>query len=233
VTPARRGTIAANLDTVRRRIVSACAAAGRESAEITLVAVTKTRPVDDVRAIVELGVTDIGENRDQEAQPKAQRLAGLGITWHFVGRLQRNKARSVASYADVVHSVDRAPLVAALAQAARHRRVPLRCLVQVSLDDDVRRGGARPSDVNELGASIAAAPGLSVAGVMAIAPRGGDPDAAFARLARVGERLQAEQPGANVVSAGMSGDLEAAIRHGATHLRVGGALFGPRQAGVG
>jgi pyridoxal phosphate enzyme (YggS family) len=226
----RRSELAANLTSVRRRIAAACAAAGRDAAEITMIAVTKTFPASDVRLLAELGVADIGENRDKEAAPKAAACVDLPVTWHFVGQLQTNKARSVVRYADVVHSVDRPRLVTALSAAAvRAGRVP-RCLVQVALDDEPARGGARTADVPALAEQIATADGLELAGVMAVAPLGADPAAAFAVLADVAAAVRAEHPAATVVSAGMSGDLEQAIACGATHVRVGTALLGGRRA---
>ncbi|MBA9006496.1 YggS family pyridoxal phosphate-dependent enzyme [Thermomonospora cellulosilytica] len=227
---ARRDELAANLRTVRERIAAACAAAGRDPAEVTLVAVTKTFPASDVRLLAGLGVADVGENRDQEAAAKAAECADLPLTWHFVGQLQTNKARSVAGYADVVHSVDRARLVTALSSAAVRAGRTLRCLVQVSLDERPGRGGAAPSEVPELADLIAASDGLELGGVMAVAPLGADPAPAFARLAGVAERLRAAHPSATVISAGMSGDLEQAVACGATHVRIGTALLGGRGA---
>ncbi|MGI8336829.1 YggS family pyridoxal phosphate-dependent enzyme [Actinomadura scrupuli] len=241
---ARRDELAANLAEVRRRVDAACRAAGRDVNEITLVAVTKTFPASDVRLLAGLGVTDVAENRDQEAAPKAAASADLPLTWHFVGRLQTNKVRSVLAYADVVHSVDRARLITALSAAAvRAGRRP-RCLVQVSLDappgpgeaaDDAAsergwRGGALFPEVPALADAIAAAEGLELGGVMAVAPLGADPAPAFARLAEIAAAVRAAHPGATIMSAGMSGDLEQAIACGATHLRVGTALLGGRQA---
>jgi pyridoxal phosphate enzyme (YggS family) len=230
VTDDRRSELAANLAAVRRRIAAACAAAGRDATEITLIAVTKTFPASDVRLLAELGLADIGENRDQEAAPKAAECADLPVTWHFVGQLQTNKTRSVVTYADVVHSVDRPRLVTALSRAAvRTGRAP-RCLIQVALDDDPARGGARRADAPALAAQVAAAEGLELAGVMAVAPLGGDPAAAFAALRDVAAAVRAEHPAAGIISAGMTGDLEQAIACGATHVRVGTALLGGRRA---
>jgi pyridoxal phosphate enzyme (YggS family) len=226
----RGDELAANLESVRRRIETACAAAGRNATEITMIAVTKTFPASDVRLLAELGVTDIGENRDQEASPKAAACADLPLTWHFVGQLQTNKTRSVAAYAGVVHSVDRPRLVSALSAAAVRAGRVLRCLVQVALDDDPARGGARRADVPRLAASIAEADGLELGGVMAVAPLDADPEPAFAVLADVAAAVRAEHQAATIVSAGMSGDLEQAIAHGATHVRVGTALLGGRRA---
>jgi pyridoxal phosphate enzyme (YggS family) len=229
----RRARLAAGLHAVRQRIETTCAAAGRDSAELTLIAVAKTRPAGDVRAIAALGVHDIAENRDQEAARKADALADLDLRWHFVGQLQRNKVGSVTRYADVVHSVDRRSLVDALVRACVDRERPLSCLVQVSLDDDPRRGGVTVDEVTALADVVEAGRNLSLAGVMAIAPRGSDPDECFERLERVAARVRADHPHAGAISAGMSGDLEAALQHGATHLRVGSALFGARGGPVG
>ncbi|WP_019630716.1 YggS family pyridoxal phosphate-dependent enzyme [Actinomadura atramentaria] len=226
----RTAELAANLADVRSRIAAACAAAGRDPAEITLIAVTKTFPADDVRLLAGLGVTDVAENRDQEARPKAEATADLPLTRHFVGQLQTNKARSVAEYADVVQSVDRVRLVGALSAAAlRHGRT-LRCLVQVALDDGAGRGGAAPADVPAVADAVAAADALELAGVMAVAPLGGDARAAFARLTGLAAEVREDHPGAAIVSAGMSGDLEDAVACGATHLRIGTALLGGRRA---
>ena len=229
----RRDEIATNLAAVRARIERACADAGRDPDEVTLVAVTKTFPASDVRLLCELGVGDVGENRDQEARPKHETCAELPLRWHFVGQLQRNKARSVASYADVVHSVDSVALAAALDRAASGHGREVVGLVQVSLDGDPGRGGVVPDEVEAVAAAVAGSSALRLGGVMAVAPLGADPDEAFARLAEVSTRLRRSHPAATVVSAGMSGDLDSAIRHGATHVRVGTALLGRRAAPVG
>ncbi|MDO3687060.1 YggS family pyridoxal phosphate-dependent enzyme [Micromonospora sp. C28ISP2-4] len=239
VRPERRAELAAGLARVRARIADACAAAGRQRDEVTLVAVTKTYPAADVVALAGLGVTDVGENRDQEAAPKAEAVSAAGTAprWHFIGQLQRNKARSVVRYADVVQSVDSVRLAAALdAAAGAVRDRPLDVLVQVSIDGDRDRGGALPGaadpqrGLDPVAAAVAGADGLRLAGLMAVAPLGWEPDRAFARLAEVAARLRADHPGATVLSAGMSGDLESAIGHGATHVRVGSALLGMRPA---
>lgn len=239
VRPERRAELAAGLARVRARIADACAAAGRQRDAVTLVAVTKTYPASDVVALAGLGVTDVGENRDQEAAPKAEAVADAGAAprWHFIGQLQRNKARSVVRYADVVQSVDSVRLAAALdAAAGAVRDRPLDVLVQVSIDGDPARGGALPGaadpqrGLDPVAAAVAGADALRLAGLMAVAPLGWEPDRAFARLAEVAAALRADHPGATVLSAGMSGDLESAIGHGATHVRVGSALLGMRPA---
>jgi len=234
----RSAELAGNLSRVRERIAAACDSVGRDPDAVTLVAVTKTFPASDVRLLAELGVTDIGENRDQEARPKHEECADLPLRWHFVGGLQTNKTRSVASYADVVHSVDRLSLVAALADAAGRSSREVTALVQVNVGARgdaaaAGRSGVPPDLAPELADAVAGAAGLELGGVMAVAPLGGDADAAFARLARVAERIRADHPGASIVSAGMSGDLDQAIRHGATHVRIGTALLGHRESGVG
>jgi PLP dependent protein len=228
----RRAELAANLAELRERIDAACAAAGRPAEEVGFVAVTKTFPVSDIRLLSELGVTDIGENRDQEAAPKAARSAALGLslTWHFVGQLQVNKAASVAAYADVVHSADRQRLVTALGRRAVAAGRELSCLVQVSLDDAPGRGGALAADVPALAEAIAAEPGLSLGGVMAVAPLGAPARPAFARLREIAELVRSAHPQATVISAGMSADLEDAIAEGATLVRIGTALLGGRRA---
>jgi hypothetical protein len=234
MTSERREELRRSLEAVRARIRRACETAGRRSEDVALVVVTKTRPASDVMLLRELGVEDVAENRDQEASAKwaevTRELGPVALRWHFVGRLQSNKARHVAGYADVIQSVDRASLSAALQRGAAESGRQLDCLIQVSLDGDPRRGGAMPEEVPTLAAAMGAHPNLRLRGVMAVAPLGEDPSAAFCRLMEISARLRADHPQATVVSAGMSGDLEAAIAAGATHLRVGTAVLGPRPA---
>jgi pyridoxal phosphate enzyme (YggS family) len=224
----RREELAARLADVRRRIAKACAAAGRDPGDITLIAVTKTRPASDVRLLSELGLSDVGENRDAEAAPKAAQCADLNLTWHFIGQLQTNKAASVVRYAHVVHSVDRLRLIRALGRAARRAERVIDGLIEVSLDGDPGRGGAPAGEVPALAEALEAEPGLVLGGVMAIAPLGMAPADAFARLLDSAAAVRAVRPSATVISAGMSGDLEAAVEAGATHLRIGTALLGDR-----
>lgn len=235
----RREQLAAGLAQVHARIEAACAAAGRDRAEITMIAVTKTYPADDVVLLAGFGVTEVGENRDQEAAPKAAAVAaaGIDVRWHFVGQLQRNKCRSVVGYADVVHSVDSVRLAGALGEAARRwRDRPLDVLVQVSVDGDPARGGAvagsgdADRSLDAVAEAVAQQGSLRLTGVMAVAPLGWAPDAAFARLTQIAAGLRADHPEATVISAGMSGDLEVAIAHGATHVRIGSALLGMRNS---
>jgi pyridoxal phosphate enzyme (YggS family) len=220
--------LARSLEAVEARVSAACSAAGRRRPEVLLVAVSKTRPASDVAALHALGVRDVGESRDAEARAKAESLAELDLRWHFVGTLQSNKADSVASYADVVHSVDRLSLVRALSRGAARTARRLDVLLQVSLDGDPTRGGVREAELAALGERVAGAEGLRLAGVMAVAPREADPERAFAELASISDRLRRDHPTALEISAGMSGDLEAAIASGATMVRVGTALFGAR-----
>ena len=230
---ARAEELRANLKAVRARIAAACEAAGRPADDVTLIAVTKTFPASDVRLLVELGVIDIGENRDQEAARKVAEIGALdpGPRWHFVGQLQANKARSVVRYADVVHSVDRLRLVEVLGARARAVGRAVTCLVQVDLDlePEPDRGGAAPGDVARLADAIAAEAGLTLGGVMAVAPLDAPPRPAFRRLAEVARAVRAAHPDATIISAGMTGDLEEAIAEGATHVRVGTALLGGRR----
>jgi pyridoxal phosphate enzyme (YggS family) len=229
--PERLAELRDGVGQVRASIAEACSDAGRDPDSVTLIAVTKTFPATDVRGLAALGVTDIGENRDRELKVKGAECADLDVGWHFVGQLQSNKARSVVQYAGVVHSVDRPTLVHALTKAAASTGRTVRCLLQVSLSDDAgkpQRGGVLPAAVDELAELVAGADGLELGGVMAVAPLGADPDRAFAELAVTADRVRRHHRGATWISAGMSGDLAAAIRHGATHVRVGRALLGPR-----
>jgi hypothetical protein len=228
----RRAELARNLAEVSSRIAAACDAAGRDAAEVTLIAITKTRPASDVRLLHSLGVSNFGENRDAEAAPKAAACAGLDVTWHFVGQLQSNKARSVARYAHVVHSVDRPHLVSALGAAARAAGRELTCLVQVSLDGDPARGGVPPDGVPGIAEAVVAEPGLILGGVMAMAPLGVAAADAFAPLPDCAAAVRSVRAAATMISAGMSADLEAAIEAGATHVRIGTALLGARTPPV-
>ncbi|WP_309074334.1 YggS family pyridoxal phosphate-dependent enzyme [Paenarthrobacter sp.] len=233
---ARTAELADRLGLVRQRMESAVYAAGRTDSP-RLIVVTKFHPAADVRRLAALGVTDVGENRDQEAAAKSAELANVDVRWHFIGQLQSNKAKSVAKYASSVQSIDRAAVVDALAKAiAREKdatgRGDLDCFIQVSLDDDAgaHRGGANPSDVELLAEKIESAEGLQLAGLMAVAPLGADPNAAFENLAGISQALRAVHPNATGISAGMSQDLEAAVKFGATHLRIGSDILGSRPA---
>lgn len=224
----RQDELASNLTAVRARIDAACDAAGRARDAVRMIVVTKTYPASDVRLLAGLGVRDVGENRDQEAAPKAEACADLDLTWHYIGQLQTNKARSVAGYAHVVHSVDRPRLAAALSAGAERHGRDLTCLIQVSLDGDAARGGALADTVPALADAIADAPHLRLGGLMAVAPLHTEPARAFAVLAEMSTRLREAHPAATMVSAGMSNDLEQAVEAGATHVRIGTAVLGVR-----
>ncbi|MEU6605994.1 YggS family pyridoxal phosphate enzyme [Streptomyces shenzhenensis] len=243
----RRAELAVNLAKVEERIAAACAAAGRKREEVTLIVVTKTYPASDVRILSELGVRHVAENRDQDAAPKAAACSDLPLMWHFVGQLQTNKVRSVVGYADVVQSVDRSRLVTALSREAVRAGREVGCLIQVALDaaetaDPAapvpggaaggERGGVAPGRIDELADLVAAAPGLRLAGLMTVAPLAGEyagrQRAAFGRLMDLSTDLRRAHPAANMVSAGMSADLEQAVAAGATHVRVGTAVLGVR-----
>lgn len=222
----RRSEISANLQHVQERIADACSRADRSPRDVTLIAVTKTYPVSDVRILCDLGVRDFGENRDQEARPKAAAFAaedGRDVRWHFIGQLQSNKARAVVGYASMVHTVDRRSLLDALQRAAER---PLDILLQLSIDGAPGRGGALLTELLDLASAVSAP--LTLRGVMAVAPLGMEPAEAFQRVADAHSRLLEQVPAATVRCIGMSDDFEAAIAAGATHIRVGSALLGPR-----
>jgi PLP dependent protein len=234
----RQKKVEAALDEVRARIATACRTAGRAEDAVRLIAVTKTFPVEDAALLTDLGVTDLGENREQEAGPKAAELAelrpGANVRWHMLGRLQRNKARAVARWAAEVQSVDSDRLADALDKAVRNARdagdraSDLDVLIQISIDGDPARGGAPLDTLMPLADRIAHSSELRLRGLMAVAPMTITPDEAFSRLAEAAERLRVDHPEAVEISAGMTGDLEAAITHGSTCVRVGTALLGAR-----
>ena len=228
----RKDEIAAGLDAVRRRIAAAAATAGRDGDDVTLVVVTKFFPASDVRLLAERGVTDVGETRHPEAGDKLAECGDLGLTWHFIGGLQSNKAAVVGSYADVVESVDRLKLVNALDRGAHERSHVLDVLLQVSLDPPGRdgRAGADAKELTALADAVEAAGMLRLRGLMAVAPLDEDPRSAFARLARMRDSFLSYRPEATWLSAGMSNDFEDAVAAGATHVRVGSAILGERPS---
>ncbi|GAA5001867.1 YggS family pyridoxal phosphate-dependent enzyme [Streptomyces siamensis] len=232
----RKAQLAANLAKVEERIAAACKAAGREREEVTLIVVTKTYPASDVRILSELGVRHVAENRDQDAAPKAAECSDLPLSWHFVGQLQTNKVRSVVGYAHVVQSIDRSKLVTALSKEAVRAGREVGCLIQVALDAEEsgrgERGGVGVAGIEELADLVADSPGLRLDGLMTVAPLtgpfAGREQAAFERLMDLSTVLRSAHPAANMVSAGMSSDLEQAVAAGATHVRVGTAVLGVR-----
>lgn len=228
----RREELAAGLAATRARLDTACRDAGRDPAEVTLLPVTKFFPASDVALLQELGCTDFGENREQEAAAKAAELSDA--RFHMLGHIQRNKAKSVARWAAMVHSVDSIRLTDALERGAAaaldqgDRSAPLDVLVQISLDGDPARGGVPRADLEALVTAIAAAPSLRLRGVMGVPPLEADPERAFDELAGLWRGLRADHPAADVFSAGMSGDLELAVKLGSTCVRVGTAILGQR-----
>jgi pyridoxal phosphate enzyme (YggS family) len=229
----RQEQLAQNLERLEARIAAACGDAGRDPAGITLVVVTKYFPASDVRHLHALGVRHVAENRHQEAVDKRRECADLGLTWHYVGHLQSNKAAAVGGWADVVQSVDRARLLTGLSRAAHERDRPLDVLVQVNLDQGNAvgdRSGVEPAETLELARRTSSTDGLVLRGLMGVAPLGGDAAEAFASLAGLRDAVAREHPAATWMSAGMSGDLEAALKAGATHVRVGTAVLGNRPA---
>ncbi len=227
----RQQELSGRLADVRQRIDRACAAAGRDADDVTLVVVTKTWPVSDLRLLHELGVRDLGENRQQELEEKAGELTDLDICWHFVGQVQSNKAAKIARYADVVHSVDSERVAVRLASGAHRFDRAVDCLVQVNLDAAGAgggRGGVSPDDVEPVARALDSAGRVRLCGVMGVAPLGADPVPAYAQLLETSRQITSTYPRATWVSAGMSDDFEAAITAGATHVRVGSAVLGPR-----
>ena len=219
-----------NLETLQSRIDNACQEAKRSSTEITLIAVTKTYPADDVDLLKQLGIDDVGENRDQEAALKRTQVQA-DFNWHFIGQLQSNKAKSVVSYAHLIHSVDRSSLAKEIQKSAQGVDKKQAVLIQLDLDQsgpDPTRGGLWPTELMVLAQQITDSSHLELKGLMSVAPLEENPAVAFARLAEIRAEFLKTYPQASILSAGMSDDLEAAILHGATHLRIGSALLGER-----
>jgi PLP dependent protein len=239
VSEERRGELAERLAAVRARIAQACSAAGRDPGEVELLAVTKTIPAVEVAVLLDLGLLALAENRAQEAGGKVAEVGRLRPAvrprWHFVGALQRNKVRTVLPWVTCVESLDSARLADALDRAVRRacaegsRQGPLPVLVQYSVDGDPHRGGVPDAELESLSEHVGDLPGLELQGLMAVAPLGAEPDAAFATIAAAAQRVRAIEPRARTLSAGMSGDLDVAIRHGSTVVRVGTALVGERR----
>lgn len=218
---------AARWRAVRDRIDAECRRLERDPAGVTLVVVTKFHPVEMVEELLGAGARDFGESRHQDASVKAEALVGQDLTWHFVGQIQSNKARAIAKYADVLHSLDRDSVVDALATAERR----VQGFIELNLTDDPGRGGVNGvDDMLRLAERIKGTDTIDLRGVMAVAPLGEEPARAFDRVAESSERLRAHHPEAIDISAGMSADWEAALAHGATHLRIGTSITGNRPA---
>ncbi len=224
--------IAERVDGVRADIEAACRRAGRDPAEVTLVAVAKTFPADAIKAAVEVGIGDIGENRAQELKQKAQVLASSPIRWHFVGPLQTNKVRQVVGIVALIHSVDRIGLAEAISRRAAALRITQDALIEVNLAGEASKAGVEPASVIAFAAEVAALAHLSVRGLMAIPPQTPDPEEArihFKDLVSLRDRVAERVPGATELSMGMTHDYLVAIEEGATIVRVGTAIFGPRN----
>ena len=219
---ARKFEISRNLSEVKERIIRAAEQAGRDPAEIKLIVVTKTFPISDIEILRDLGEVNFGENRDQEASPKA---AEISATWHFQGQIQSNKIKSISQWADVIHSISTAKEILKFAESPRRHQV----FLQVSLDGELGRGGASPTELAQLADLVNQSNNLELMGLMAVGTLGVDPDIAFADLAQINQGFIANFPTAKYLSAGMSGDFEAAIKHGATHIRVGSSILGSRS----
>jgi pyridoxal phosphate enzyme (YggS family) len=218
----RKEEITRNLQGVKERINRAAQSAGRDSADIELIVVTKTFPVSDIEILRDLGETNFGENRDQEAGPKAEIISA---TWHFQGQIQSNKIKSICGWADVIHSISSEKEILKFAQSERKHQL----FLQVSLDGQEGRGGASPAELAKLADLVNASNNLELMGLMAVAPLGVEPDKAFADLAQINQGFAGQFPNSKYLSAGMSGDFEAAIKYGATHIRVGSSILGSRS----
>ncbi len=221
--------LGARLSAIDLKIADAARLVGRDPAEITRIVVTKFHPSSLVRDLHALGVREVGENRQQELSAKQAELASLDLRWHFIGQAQTNKAHAIRRSADAVHSVDRDRLADALHRAATDDQV-LDVLVQINLTDDVGRGGVAPAQAVALAEHVLGLPSLRLRGVMAVAPLDEEPASAFARLRDVADDVRGAAPEATWISAGMTGDYAEAIAVGATHLRIGSAITGPRPA---
>ncbi|WP_431796443.1 YggS family pyridoxal phosphate-dependent enzyme [Microbacterium enclense] len=221
--------LADRLAAVDARIVEAARDAGRDPSEIVRIVVTKFHAASVITDLYALGVRDVGENRQQELSAKHRELHGLdGLRWHFIGQAQTNKARAVRAASDVVHSVDRTRIADALDAAADGPALDV--LLQINLTDDPGRGGVAPREVEALAAHVHTLATLRVRGVMAVAPLDEEPARAFARLRACADDVRRVVPDATWISAGMTGDFPEAIAMGATHLRIGSAITGPRPA---
>ena len=218
----RKAEIARNLQEVKERIIGAAKSVNRDPNEIELIVVTKTFPISDIEILRDLGETNFGENRDQEAGPKAEIISA---TWHFQGQIQSNKIKSICQWADVIHSISSEKEILKFAQSERKHQV----FLQVSLDGQVGRGGASPAELAQLADLVNESNNLELLGLMAVAPLGVEPMKAFADLAQINQGFAGQFPNSKFLSAGMSGDFEAAIKYGATHIRVGSSILGSRS----
>jgi len=220
-----------NIDRLTKRISEACARAGRRPESVTLLAVSKTRPAEDIECARTAGITRFGENYLDEASAKQDQLGRSGLEWHFIGPIQSNKTRAIAERFDWVQSADRPKIIRRLGEQRPDDLVPLNVLLQVNIDREPQKAGCDPDEAETLAKHVADFPGLRLRGLMAIPSAGNSPEqarAAFAAMRRLYLRMKADHPALDTLSMGMSGDLEAAIAEGSTMVRVGTALFGPR-----
>jgi len=220
-----------NLRFVRSRIAAAARAAGRPEDSVTIVAVSKAQPASAIDAARNLGLVDFGESYPQEARAKIDALHAREVTWHFIGHLQSNKTRLVASLFSWVHSIDRSSVARRLSEQRPFHAPPLNVCLQVKLADETGKAGADPAALEELAADVASLPRLRLRGLMCIPPPESEPELQrgyFRRTRELLERLRARGHDLDCLSMGMSSDYEAAVAEGATHLRIGTALFGPR-----
>jgi hypothetical protein len=223
--------LAQRYNQIVERVAVAAATSGKSASDITLVVVTKNHPPQLVFELIALGARDFGENRDQEAAPKAQEVLGSSseeMRWHFVGQLQTNKVRSVLDYADAIHSLDRESLLVELQKRTVGRAKALGVFIQVNLTEDPARGGVPVDDLDAFATKVLESKGLLLEGLMGVGGLDKDPKIEFDRLARLSSKLQSIAPDAKSLSMGMSSDFEAAIGFGATHLRIGTAITGKR-----
>jgi pyridoxal phosphate enzyme (YggS family) len=222
----RKSEIAANLLAVKERVAAAAIKSDRSPSDIHLIVVTKTFPVSDLQLLYDLGVRDFGENRDQEASGKVTELPG-DVNWHFQGQIQSNKLKSITGWATYIHSIDQLKYAKLVSEFAGNQRKSI--FLQVSLDQvPESRGGVDPGKLHELAAQISHLSNLNLMGLMAVAPLDEGTDSAFSRLATYHHEFMKDFPQAKYLSAGMSGDYESAILHGATHIRIGSSILGNR-----
>ena len=219
-----------NYQKIQSRIIEACNKSGRNTSDITVIAITKTYPAKDVDLLKRIGIENVGENKDQEASEKYKEVKNKFI-WHFVGQLQTNKVKSVVQYADYIHSVDRLSLVKEIQKMSQKINKIQKVLIQIELDEsqnDENRGGVNPQNLNDLAQEISSSPNLELSGLMSVAPLNMTSNQAFSKLEKIRSEFIKTYPLAKMLSAGMSDDLEEAVSHGATHLRIGSALLGER-----
>lgn len=226
----RLNEITENYQKIQSRILESCKKSGRNTSEITVIAITKTYPAADIDLLKTIGIENIGENKDQEASQKFKEVKNKFIR-HFVGQLQTNKVKSVVQYADYIHSVDRLSLVKEIQKMSQKINKIQKVLIQIDLDEsqsDVNRGGVNPQKLNELAQEISNCPNIELSGLMSVAPLNMSSSRAFSKLKIIRDEFIKSFPSAKMLSAGMSEDLEDAVSHGATHLRIGSALLGER-----